>query len=288
LKTERMCLINVKLFSEAAPRDAVDRFVENIAGAVEIALGLAFKAMAAEWRPVAKVEATGGENHAYVDEKLANRLKVLKKDKICYLRYDVGNVEYGSAKVSNVVVLVFLAGEKTMRVEVLAKSVAGIPARFDEVEWDREKWIRLAVAWVGKRGDARHYVVRVEPRVARREVEARMSRVLGLDSLAGLLLSDTACGRMISTPDPLLLKHFSMHFERVKLKDMGVTHTEVGLARLFKAITLDDKPFRELLGDIAERYSVRLRDLLDKAKGMAVDAIAKLSKDVDRVAEEAA
>jgi len=292
LRTKRVGIVRAGVMGKAVRRassqDSVNRFVENTAGAVEAALGLAYAVLTAEWRPVAWVEATGRENYAHASEELAEELDVRKKDKVYYLHYDVGDVAYGDVKISGVVVLVFLGGEKTARVEALAKSVVGLLARFEEVKWGGERWVRLATASISKPSGVQRYIAHIEPRVAGLESEARVGRVFSLDSLAGLLLTDAAGGIALRTPDPLLLKCFSMHFERVRLEMTDVVHTEAGLTLQFKAITLDDKPFRELLGDIAERYSVRLRDLLDKAKGMAVDAIAKLSKDIDRVVEEAA
>jgi len=292
LKVERTGLVRARLFGSVAhratPQDAVNRFVENAATTIETALGLTYSTVETEWRPVATVKTTGGENYAHANEKLAKRLNVRRKDKVYCLRYDVGNVEYGGAKASGVVVLVFLGGEKMVRVEVLAKSVASVSQQFKKVEWDGGKWVRLATAWIHKPSGVDYYMTRVEPRLAGLEAEVRTGRVLSFNSLASLTLTDAGGGFMINTPDPLLLTLFSMHFERVKLKDMGVTHTKAGLTLQFKAITLDDKPFKELLGDIAEKYGVRLWELLRKAKGFTMDAIAKLSKDIDRVVEEAA
>jgi len=292
LRMERVGIVRAGVMCKAVRRvssqDSANKFVENAAGAVEAALGLAYAVLTAEWRPAAWVEVSGRENYAHASEELAEELDVRKKDKVYYLRYDVGDVAYGDVKVSGAVVLVFLGGEKTVRVETLAKYVVGIPTHFEEVEWGGKRWVRLATASISKPSGVQRYIAHIEPRVAGLESEARMSRVFSLDSLAGLLLTDAAGGIALRTPDPLLLKRFSMHFERVRLEMTDVVHTEAGLTLQFKAITHDDEPFRELLGDIAEKYGVRLWELLRKAKGMAVDAIAKLSKGIDRVAEEAA
>jgi len=292
LRAERVGLVRAKTagkaMRETPSQDGADRFVENAAATAEVVLGLVHKITAAEWAPVVRVEATGEKNYIHISEELSERLDVRKKSGVYYLCYDVGSTGHGGAKVDGVAVLVFLGGEKSVRVEVLAKSVVGLPHRFEEVEWSGERWIRLATVRIQRPGGARSYVIRVEPRVAGLEAEVDVSGVLGLDSLAGLMLTDAAGGRMLNTPDPLLLKHFSMHFKRDRLETAGITYTDVGFVLHFRAIALDDEPFKGLLGDIAEKYGVRLWELLRKAKGMAVDAIAKLSKDIDRVAEEAA
>jgi len=90
------------------------------------------------------------ESYAHVVEKSPRGLKVYKRDMVHYLCYEVGDVVYGGAKAEGVVVLVFLGGEKSIRVEVLAKSVTGLPVRFEEVELGGKRWVRLATAKVHK------------------------------------------------------------------------------------------------------------------------------------------
>ena len=82
-------------------------------------------------------------------EKSPRGLKVYKRGVAHFLRYEVGDVVYGGARAEGVVVLVFLGGE-SIRVEVLAKSVACLPAHFEEVEWGGERWVRPAMAKMNK------------------------------------------------------------------------------------------------------------------------------------------
>jgi len=86
-------------------------------------------------------------------------------------------------------------------------------------------------------------VAHIKPRVVGQEVEANTRRALGLDSLAGLMLIDAPGEIELDTSDPLLLKHFSLHFEKVRLNDIGVALTETGLTLVLRAVALDDKLF---------------------------------------------
>jgi len=124
--------------------------MENAMAAVETALDLVDRVVREKWEAVARVDEAGRENYVHVFEKSPRGFKVYKRDVVHFLRCEVGDVVHGDAKAKGVVVLVFLGGEKTIRVEVLAKSIASIPARFEEVEWSGERWLRLAVAKINR------------------------------------------------------------------------------------------------------------------------------------------
>jgi len=162
-EAEAKRLIRAKLVGEAA-RGAVgqgdfDRFAANAAAAVETALGLVYEAMKKGWDAVARSDVTGRKNYVHVDKEFAEVFRVRERDVVQFLRYDVGDVAYGDVRAEGVVVLVFLGGEKSIRVEVLAKSVAGLPIRFEEMEWGGERWTRLATARVIKPSGAEHDVL---------------------------------------------------------------------------------------------------------------------------------
>jgi len=129
------------------------------------------------------------------------------------------------------------------------------------------------------------YVVHIELGL-RFEDEVR-GGAAGVEGLRGLLVTD-ASGKGIETSDPLLAKLFVNHFEKAKAAVSRVLVTEVGAALIFEVVALDDKPFRELFGDIAERYGKNLWDVVDKAKDMWLETMRKLYKDIKRVADEAA
>jgi len=265
-------------------RDEFDRFALNAAATVDTALGLVYEALRQKWRAVARVDVAGRENYAHVDKEFAKAFDVRKRDVVHFLRYNVGDVVYGGARAEGVVVLVFLGGEKSIRVEVLAKSVAGLPIRFEEKEWGGERWLRLAMAKIDK---PKNYVAQIELKFDEKpKVEVRGSAA-GVEGLRGLLVTD-AYGRGIATPDPLLVKLFIGHFERAKVEVSKVSVTEAGFALKFRAVALDDKPFIELFGDIAERYGKGLWFIVDKAREMWREAVRKLHNDIMRVAEEAA
>ena len=272
LKAEAMRLIRVKLAGEAAPRDEFDRFAANAAAAVEAALGLVYRAVHGRWRAVARVDVAGRENYVYVDEELAKAFDVRKKGVVHYLRYEVGDVVYGDARAEGVVVLVLLGGEKSVRVEVLAKSVVGLPASFEEVRWSRERWLRLAKAMINKPSGAKNYVAQIKPRLGKFGTEVGGDKA-GVEGLRGLLVTD-ASGKEIKTPDPLLVKLFMHHFEKVKVEVTGVSHTKAGLALIFRAVALDDKPFREPFDGIAENYDVKWEMVAKKVKGMWLEGCA--------------
>jgi len=287
LKAEAKGLIRARLVGKTArgavEQDELDRFMENAAAAVETALSLVYKVMEMGWEAKSRVNVAGGENYVYVFEKTPRGLKVYRRDVVYFLRYEAGDVVYGGARAEGVVVLVLLGGEKTIRIEVLAKSVVNIPARFEEVEWGGERWARLATVKINK---PKNYVVRIEPRLARLSTEVSRDAA-GVEGLRGLLVTDVS-GKEVGTPDPLLVKLFAYYFKKVKVEAAGVSHTEAGPALIFRAVALDDEPFRELFGDIAERYGKELKDVVDKAKGMWLEVMRKLSEDIKRVAEEAA
>jgi len=74
-------------------------------------------------------------------------------------------------------------------VEVLAKSVAGLPVSFKEVEWGGERWVRLAMARMNK---PENYVAQVELKfVEKPKVEVRGSAA-GVEGLSGLLVTDVS------------------------------------------------------------------------------------------------
>jgi len=266
----------------AMGQDDFDRFMENAAVAVEVALGIVYEAMRKRWEAVARVGVV--ENYVHVLEKLSRGLKVHKREGVHYLRYEVGDVAHGGARAEGVVVLVFLGGEKSIRVEVLAKSVVNTPVYFEDVEWGGERWTRLATARVIRPGGAENYVAQIKPRL---RLEDKVGGGAGFEGFRGLLVTD-ASGKRIETPDPLLAKLFIGPFKEVKVKVAGVSLTQAGLALIFRAVALDDKPFRELFGDIAERYGRDLWEVVDKAKGMWLETMRKLYNDVKRVADEAA
>jgi len=270
----------------AVGQDDLDRFAANAATTVEAALGLVYRTVHGKWRAVARVDVTGRENYVHVLEKSPRGLKVLKRDVVHYLRYEVGDVAHGGARAEGVVVLVFLGGEKTIRVEVLAKSVAGLPTRFEEVEWGRGRWLRLATATIHKPSSADKYVVQIEPK-PKLETEASNNSPVGVDGLRGLLVTDVS-GKWIKTPDPLFLKAFASHFRRARIETVGVTHTGAGPALVFKAVALDDKPFEKLFGDIAEKYGVKRKEVVKRAKGMWLEVLRKLSAGIVQVADKAA
>jgi len=66
------------------------------------------------------------------------------------------------------------------------------------------------------------------------------------------------------------------------------SHTEAGFALQFRAVAQNDKPFKELFGDIAERYGKSLEEVVREARDMWQETMYKLHKDVTRVADEAA
>jgi len=286
VETEARRLIRVKLVGKTARgavgQDELDRFMENAAAAVETALNLVYKVMEMGWEAKSRVDVAGGENYVYVFEKTPRGLKVYRRDVVYFLRYEAGDVVYGDARAKGVVVLVLLGGEKTIRIEVLAKSVVNIPARFEDVEWGGERWLRLATVKINK---PKNYVVRIEPRPARFSTE--VSGDASVDGLRGLLVTD-ASGKEVGTPDPLLVKAFVSHFKRVRVEVAGVSHTQAGPALIFRAVALDDEPFRELFGYVAEKYGKDLWFVADKAKGMWLEVMHKLSADIKRIADEAA
>jgi len=265
-----------------AIQDEIYRFMENVAATMEAVMGIVYRVMKEKWRAVARVDVAGRENYAHASKELVDVLDVRKKDVVYFLRYEAGDVVYGDARAKGVVVLVLLGGEKTIRIEVLAKSVVNIPARFEEVEWGGERWLRLATVKINK---PKNYVVRIEPRPARFSTE--VSGGASVDGLRGLLVTD-ASGKEVGTPDPLLVKVFVSHFKRVRVEVAGVSHTQAGPALIFRAVALDDEPFRKLFGDIAEKYGKDLWFVADKAKGMWLEVMHKLSADIKRIADEAA
>gem|GEM_PF-6059086 len=289
LETETKGLIRARLMSKAArevTRDEVDHFMANAAAAVEAALGLIYRAVHERWRATARVDEAGRKNYVHVDKELVDTLDVRKKDMVHYLCYEVGDVVYGGARADGVVVLVFLGGEKSIRVEVFAKSIAGLPVRFEEVEWGGERWLRLATAKIHNPSGSDKHVAQVELRLAKLEAEVD-GGAASVEGLRGLLVSD-ASGKEIETPDPLLLKLFAHPFERVEIEVAGVSHTEAGFALTFRAVARDDKPFKELFNDIAERYGKELWFVVDEAKGMWLEAMRKLCEDIKRITDKAA
>jgi len=289
LETETKGLIRARLMSKAAcevTHDESDRFMENAAAAVETALGVVYRAVHERWRAVARVDEAGRKNYAHVDKELVDALDVRRRDVVHYLRYEVGDVVYGDARADGVLVLVFLGGEKTIRVEVLAKSIAGLPVRFEEVEWGGERWLRLATAKIHKPSGSDKHVAQVEPRLVKPEANVS-GGTAGVEGLRGLLMTDVS-GKEIETPDPLLIKLFVHHFEKVSIEAVGVSHAEAGFVLQFRAVARDDKPFRELFDDIAKKYGKKLWEVVDKAKGMWLETTHKLSTDIKRVADEVA
>jgi len=285
LKAEAKGLINARHTDKTASQDEIDRFMRNAAAAVEAALGLVYKVMEKRWEAKSKSDEAGRENYAHTSEELVEAFDVRKRKEVHYLRYDVDDVMYGDARAEGVVVLIFLGGGKSIRVEVLAKSVVNIPARFDEVELDGERWVRLATAWINKPSGAKNYVAQIKPRL---RLEDKVSRdAASMEGLRGLLVTD-ASGKEIRTPDPLLVKLFAYHFEKVKVEVAGVSHTEASFALQFRAIARDEEPFERLFGDIAEKYGKKLWEVVDKAKDMWLEVMRKLSEDIKRVAEEVA
>jgi len=283
LKAEARGLIKAKLVGKAAPRDEFDRFALNAAVAVEVALSLVYEALGQKWDAVARVSVV--ENYAHVFEKSPRGLKVLKRDVVHYLRYEAGEVAHGGARAEGVVVLVFLGGEKTIRVEVLAKSAAGpLPVRFEEVEWGGERWLRLAAAWINK-PSKKKYIAQIEPGL--RLEDKVNSRATGVEALGGLLVTD-ASGKWIKTPDPLLVKLFIGPFKEVKVKVAGVSLTEAGPVLQFRAVALDEGPFEKLFGDIAKRYGKGLWFIVGKAREMWRETVRKLYNDIKRIADESA
>jgi len=140
LESEARGLIKAKLVGMTA-RGAVgqgefDRFAANAAAAVEAVLGLVYEAIKKGWEAKPRVDVAGRENYAHSSREFAEVFDVRGRDVVHFLRYEVGDVVYGAARAEGVVVLVLLGGEKSIRMEVLAKSVVGsLPARFEEVEW---------------------------------------------------------------------------------------------------------------------------------------------------------
>jgi len=287
LKAEAKGLIRARLVGKTAPRDEFDRFALNAVAAVEAALGLVYRVVRERWRAVASVDVDERENCVHVLEKSPRGVKVYKREVVHYLYYEVGDVVYGDARAEGVVVLVFLGGEKTIRVEVLAKSVVNAPARFEEVEWGGERRLRLAIAKINRVGGAGNYVAEIRVKLERLSVEVSNDSPASVEGLRGLLVTD-AFGKEIRTPDPLLIKTFASRFKRVRIEVAGVSHTEAGPALVFKAVALDGKPFEKLFEDIAERYGVELWNVVEKAKGMWLETLYKLRHDISRVAEEAA
>jgi len=290
LEAETESLVRARLVGGATRgavgQDEFDRFASNVVATVETALGLVNKVIEKGWEAKPRVNMVGRGNYAHTSKELVKAFDMRKKDMMYFLRYDVGDVTHGGAKAEGVVVLVFLGGEKTIRVEVLAKSVAGVPARFEEVEWGGEKWVRLAVVRIHKPSGKEHYVTQVEPKVERFVIDVSRGSVAGVDGLRGIMVTD-ASGKWIKTPDSLLVKEFASHFRRVRLEVMGVTYTQAGPALIFEAVALDDEPFKELFGDTAEKYRVELRYIVEKAKGMWLKAMYKLRDDIKRVADKA-
>jgi len=282
LKAEARRLIKVSPVGGVI-QDDFDRFALNAAAAVETALGLVYEALRQRWEAVAKAGIV--ENYAHVDKQFATVFDVRERGVVHFLRYEVGDVVYGGVKAEGVIVLVLLGGKETIRVEVLAKSVVNIPVRFEEVEWGGKKWVRLAMARISKPG-AEKYVVQIEPRLKKLEDKVR-GGAAGVEGLRGLQATD-ASGKWIKTPDPLLAKLFIDHFEKAEVKVAGVSHTEAGFALQFRAVALDDRPFEELFGDIAEKYGKNLWEVMKKAREMWREAVRKLYNDIKRVAEETA
>jgi len=233
---------------------------------------------------VARVDVAGRENYAHVDKEFAKVFDVRKRDVVHYLRYEVGDIAYGGAGAEGVVVLVFLGGKKSIRVEVLAKSVAGLPIRFEEVVWGGERWLKLAVARFNK---PKNYVVQIKPKLGRIVAEVDNESSANVEGLKGLLVTD-AFRKEIRTPDLLLVKAFASHFREVRIEAVSVSHTQSGFALQFKAVALDDEPFEKLFSDIAKKYGVERDEAVKKAKGMWLEVMRKLSADIIQVAEEAA
>jgi len=285
VEAEAKRLIKAKFVGETARgavrQDEFDRFALNAATAVETALGLVHSALGQRWEAVARPGLV--ENYAHVLEKSPMGLKFYKRGVAHYLRYEVGYVAYGAVGAEGVVVLVLLGGKESIRVEVLAKSVVNAPAQFKEVELGRERWVWLATATIAK---AKNYVAQIKPRLEGFETEVS-GGAAGVEGLRGLLVTD-AYGKEIGTPDPLLVKLFASHLEKVSVGVNRVTVTEAGPALVFRAVALDDKPFRELFGDIAERYGKNLWGVVEKAREMWREAVRKLYHDIMRVANEAA
>jgi len=109
----------------------------------------------------------------------------------------------------------------------------------------------------------------------------------GVEGLRGLLVID-ASGKEIRTPDPFLVKAFASHFKRVRIKVEGIMHTKTGLALVFKVAAMDNEPLKELFREIAEKYRAELRYIVEKAKGMWLEAMYRLRDDINRAAKEAA
>jgi len=279
LKAEASRLIRASPTSGVI-RDEFDRFTLNAAAAVDTALGFVYSALGQRWEAVARLDVI--ENYAHVLEKSPRGLKVRKRGVVHFLRYNVGDVAYGAVEAKGVVVLVFLGGKESIRVEVLAKSVAGLPIRFEEVEWGGERWVRLAAAWINK---PKKYVVQIKPRL-RLESKVR-GGAASVEGLSGLLVTD-ASGKVIKTPDPLLAKLFIDHFKKAKVEVAGVSVTKAGFALQFRAVATDKEPFRELFGDIAKRYGKKLKEVMNGARDMWRETVRKLHEDIKRVAEEAA
>jgi len=285
LEAEAKGLIRARLVGKMAPQDDFDRFAANATATVETALGIVYGAVREKWKAVARVDVAGKENYVHMFEKLPRGLKVHKREEVHYLRYEVGDVMYGDARAEGVVVLVFLGGEKTVRVEVLAKSVVYVPARFEEVEWSGERRLRLATARINKPSGVKKYVAHIEPRLEKLEADVR-GGAASVDGIRGLLVTD-ASGKKIGTPDPLLIKLFTYPFKRVRIEVVGVSHTQTGPALQFRAVALDNGPFEKLFGDIAKKYEKDLWEVVDNAKRAWLETLYKLRHDINRVADEA-
>jgi len=259
------------------------RFAANAAATVEVALSLVYEVLGQKWEAVARVGVV--ENYAHVDRELAEVFDVRKRDVVHFLRYKVGDVVYGGARAKGVVVLVFLGGEKTIRVEVLAKSAAGpLPVRFEEVECGGERWVRLAMVKIHRPSGTEKCVAQIRPRL--RLVAYVSGDAAGVEGLRGLLVTD-ASGKVIGTPDPLLIKLFVRHFEKVEVEVADVTHTKAGPVLKFRAKALDEEPFKEIFGYIAERYGKSLEKVVREAKVMWLETMRKLGADIIQVANKA-
>jgi len=238
VEAEARRLIKAVRVGEAGPRDEFDRFALNAAAAVEVTLNLVYNALGQKWEAVARIDIAGRENYARVDKQFAVVFNVCERDVVHFLRYEVGDVVYGGARAEGVVVLVFLGGRESIRVEVLAKSVVNAPARFEEVEWGSERSIRLVMATINK---PKKYVVQIEPRL---RLDAKVRRgAAGVEGLRGLLVTDVS-GKVIKTPDLILIKLFVRPFERAKVEVTGVSLTEAVFALQFRAVAQDKEPFK--------------------------------------------
>jgi len=269
---------------------AIQRVLEGAWISVRPIATIAARALGKEWIP----EPTDTTQGWYVHigrEEFAKAFNVRgRRGVVAYLLYSVGDVEFGCVMARNVKAVAFVGRKKTLRVELLASVVEGLPAnaRVESVSLRDGEWVRLATLYIDVESGLMHLIPHVEV-----SEQVGVKPVLG-ERLTALALTDTGRGgRVLDSPDPALHLFYALAVGDVEVRVIGVTFTEAGPTVHFisRALSLThvDKLLEEVRRELwaAGLPAPGINELRRSAKTAVVETIGKHVGDIKRVAKEA-